>query len=53
MMSEMEIDDLICTGRIQRPDSGKHKPDLNHRNGDIVLQPVPRNGQFIDLESLV
>ena len=43
MKSEIEIDYVICTGRVQRPDSGEHMSDLNYHNRIIIPQPVPRN----------
>ena len=38
MKSETEIDYVICTGRVQRPDSGEHMSDLNYHKRIIVLQ---------------
>ena len=43
MKSEIEIDYMICTGIIQRPESGEPMSDLNYHKRIIVLQPVPRN----------
>ena len=48
MKSEIEIDYVICTGRVQRPDSGEHMSDLNYHNRIMVPQPVPSMSQFID-----